>query len=253
MNHLDARARAIVDAARDADNPSQTDRERIRRGVAIQIAAGTVAVSTAAVAGTMSLATKVGLVVATVAVVGGGSVGAHKVWQARKASEAAHTHHAMAARAPRAAAPATMPAPAADEVAATAAPLPPPTPESTEVRPGRTDKNRRRAPSTVSDIEAPTVEDSLNAEVAVLARVREELRLGKPTRALDALAEYDRRFDKGMLAEERSALAAIATCQAQPGPAARAKAEAFIRSAPSSPLLERVRVACARAADTVKP
>jgi hypothetical protein len=251
MNHLDARARAIVDAARVADNPSQTDRERIRRGVAIQIAAGTVAASTAAVAGTMSLVTKVGWVVATVAVVGGGSVGAHKVWQARKAAQAGHTHDAMTEVVPRAAVPAPMPAPALDEVAATAAPLP--SPASAEARPGRTEKTRRRASSTGSSVEGPAIDDSLNAEVAVLGRVREELRLGKPVRALDALAEYDRRFGKGMLAEERGALAAIATCQAQPGPAAQAKAESFIRSAPSSPLLERVREACVRAPDAVRP
>jgi hypothetical protein len=253
MNDLDARARAIVDAARDGDSPTQRDRERIRRGVAVQIAAGAVAVSTAAAAGTMSLVTKVGLVVATVAVVGGASVGAHKIWHPTKAEQARRAHPVTTERAPHAAAPAAMAAPAA-EVAAMAAPLPSSAaPEIGEARSVRSEKGRRRGLASGGRAEGLAIDDSLNAEVAVLGRAREELRLGKPTGALAALAEYDRRFGEGMLGEERSALAAIATCQAQPGPAARAKAEAFIRSAPSSPLLERVREACARAADAVRP
>lgn len=248
MNDLDVRARAIVDGARDADNPTPTDRARIRRGIALQIAAGTVAVSTAAVAGTMSLATKIGLVVATVAVVGGASVGAHRVWQAQKAARPGHAPHSY--RASSAAAPAPMPVPRTEEVAPALAPSPSSAaPGITEGRPGRIDKVRRRGASAVGGVEGMTVDDSLNAEVAVLGRAREALRLGRPAGALETLAEYDRRFGKGTLGEERNALAAIATCQAHPGPMALAKADAFIRSAPSSPLAERVRETCARAGD----
>jgi outer membrane protein assembly factor BamD (BamD/ComL family) len=87
-------------------------------------------------------------------------------------------------------------------------------------------------------------EDRLNAEVEVLKRAREELRLGRPAQALEALLEYDRRFGKGVLGEERQAMAAIAACQARPGSGARAQAEAFMRSAPDSPLLDRVRATC---------
>lgn len=104
-----------------------------------------------------------------------------------------------------------------------------------------------------SDTERPRVDDFLNAEVSVLGRAREELRLGRPGRALDVLAEYDRRFGKGMLGEERRAIAAIATCQANPGSVARTQAEAFIRSAPSSPLLERVRATCVTPHDPSHP
>jgi hypothetical protein len=247
MNDLDVRARAIVDGARDADNPTPTDRARIRRGIALQIAAGTVAVSTAAVAGTMSLATKIGLVVATVAVVGGASVGAHKVWQTQKVARAPHSY-----RVSNAAAPATIPVPRIEEVAPALAPSSA-VPDIAEIRPGRIDKVRRRGPPAASGVEGMTVDDSLNAEVAVLGRAREELRLGRPAGALETLAEYDRRFGKGTLGEERNALAAIATCQAHPGPMARVKADAFVRSAPSSPLAARVRETCAHAGDVVRP
>jgi hypothetical protein len=102
----------------------------------------------------------------------------------------------------------------------------------------------RRATAQTGRGEKGADADRLNAEVSVLKRAREELRRGRPARALEALAEYDRRFGRGVLVEERQAMAAIAACQAEPGPAARAQAEAFMRGAPASPLRERVREAC---------
>ncbi len=96
-------------------------------------------------------------------------------------------------------------------------------------------------------------EDQLNAEVAVLKRAREELRLGRPAQALEALLEYDRRFGKGALGEERQAIAAIAACQAHPGPNAHAEAQAFMRSSPHSPLFDRVREACITSARAISP
>ncbi len=240
MKDLDMRGRAIVDSARDADCPTSADRERIRRGLAVQIAAGTVAASTAAVAGTMSLASKVGLIVVTAALVGGGSVGATKIWKSqhdpRPKPPATSLHAPFAAGK-------VLPAETKATADRSAAPAPAAT-EDAEPRPNRGERARRRLPPLAGDGERPSVEDPLNAEVALLARAREELRLGRPARALDTLAEYDRRFGKGVLGEERRAIAAIATCQATPGPAARAQAEAFVRFAPSSPLAERVRATC---------
>jgi len=75
----------------------------------------------------------------------------------------------------------------------------------------------------------------------------------RPERTLETLAEYDRRFGRGVLVEERQAIAAIALCQAEPGPAARAQAEAFMRKAPASPLRERVRAACITPSGTRAP
>jgi outer membrane protein assembly factor BamD (BamD/ComL family) len=87
-------------------------------------------------------------------------------------------------------------------------------------------------------------DDRLNAEVEVLKRARAALRSGQPLQALEALRDYDRRFGRGTLGEERQALAVIATCLAQPGTSARAAAESFMRAAPASPMLDRVRAAC---------
>ncbi len=124
--------------------------------------------------------------------------------------------------------------------------LPPPAlaPSPTESQARKPDKPRRLAGPVSRDGERLAAEDQLDGEVAVLKRAREELRLGRPAQALEALREYDRRFGKGVLDEERRAMAAIAACQAHPGPSARAQAQAFMRSSPNSPLRNRVRVAC---------
>ena len=47
-----------------------------------------------------------------------------------------------------------------------------------------------------------------------------------------------------MLVQERSALSAIALCQAQPGRDAQERATEFLRRSPESPLATRVKSAC---------
>jgi hypothetical protein len=236
MNDLNSRARAVIEAARDADEPSLADRDRIKHAVLVQVAAGIVA-STAA-AGTvtvgMSLGMKVGLAVLAVSLVGGGSAGfVH--WQGKQRTSNVATSTPWPKAVARAATPVPVEIPAvAPPVAASPAP--------TENKARRLDKPRKLV-GQGSD-ELVSQEDQLNAEVAVLKRAREELRLGRPNQALEALLEYDRRFGKGALGEERQAIAAIAACQAHPGPSARAQAQAFMHSSPKSPLLDRVRAAC---------
>jgi outer membrane protein assembly factor BamD (BamD/ComL family) len=94
--------------------------------------------------------------------------------------------------------------------------------------------------------------NSLDPELTVLRQAQEDLRAGLPAQALRRLAEYDRRFGKGALDQERRAIEAIALCQAHPGPAAQAQAERFLRAAPESPLAERVRSACKKSDETAK-
>jgi hypothetical protein len=90
---------------------------------------------------------------------------------------------------------------------------------------------------------APSPE-SLNAELTLLRQAQEDLRLGFPAQALGRLADFDRRFPKARLDQERQAIEAIAGCQAFPGPAATARGRAFLLRAPLSPLAARVRSAC---------
>ncbi|MBC8072962.1 MAG: hypothetical protein IAG13_31860, partial [Deltaproteobacteria bacterium] len=67
---------------------------------------------------------------------------------------------------------------------------------------------------------------------------------GVPQRALQVVAEHRDRFADGALVPERDAIAAIARCRtAATGRAAQG--EAFARIHGDSPLLERVRSACA--------
>jgi hypothetical protein len=249
MNDLDSRTRDLIDAARDVDAPSVADRRRIKHKIVMRLLALGVAGSSATVAtaaGTMSAGAKIGLTVVAVLVAGGGTMGVIKLRSpesspcpVRARAVAVAVHEAMPAAMPKSD---TLGPPHAtlDEVnPAQGEPLR----SSAKVRlPGG---GQRRQEEAQPKWEAqPLPADQLNAEVAVLKRAREQLRLGRPGQALEALAEYDRQFGKGVLAEERQAMAAIATCQAQPGLAARARAESFLRSSPNSPLLGRVRAAC---------
>jgi len=238
MNDLDPRARALIDAAREGDDPSPTDRERIKHTVLLRVAAlGAAASATgAATAGTLSVGAKLSAAVLVASLVGGGTVGVIKLRQARPTAAPATHQQATRTRTPALAKTeglaALAPAPVVPEMIAS------PRPESRARAAEKSRKTVEPAPPATS------TEDQINAEVAVLKRAREALRLGHPAQALRALAEYDRLFGRGALAEERQAMAAIAFCQVKPGPAAQEQAEAFVRSAPASPLLERVRAAC---------
>jgi outer membrane protein assembly factor BamD (BamD/ComL family) len=86
----------------------------------------------------------------------------------------------------------------------------------------------------------------------MLRQAQEDLRAGLPAQALRRLEDYDRRFAKGTLDQERQAIEAIARCQIRLDPTAQARAERFLRQSPESPLAERVRAACSKPEGTGK-
>jgi hypothetical protein len=86
---------------------------------------------------------------------------------------------------------------------------------------------------------------SLRDEADLLASVSNELGEGRSKRALDLLDDYERRYTSGALAEERAAARVFALCQAGQTPAARRHADEFLRTAPRSPLVPRIRSSCA--------
>jgi hypothetical protein len=235
MKDLDSDARDIVDTARDADDPSPADRSRIKHALLAQVAM--VGVASTAAAGTTALATKVVVAALAVSLLGGGSA-AYLHWQGKQRT----SHAATTTPSPTPAAQPVIPFPVEPPAATTPPPPPEGTATPTEGKARRPDRPRKTMGQASE--EPAMQEDQLNAEVAVLSHAREELRLGRPAQALEALREYDRRFASGALHEERQAIAAIAACQAHPGPSAQAQAQAFIRSSPKSPLLDRVRAAC---------
>ena len=237
MKDLDSRARTIVEAGRDADAPSAADHDRIKRAVLVQIVASS-AVASTAVAGTLSIGAKVGLAVLAVSMVGGGTVGLLKVSGA---------HQATVARMRATTRTVVPPSPAASPEI-----IPQELPATSDEKAKKVERPHKANPQN-GRAEKAADGDQLSAEVAVLKRAREELRLGRPARAIEELGEYDRRFGQGALGEERHAIAAIAACRAEPGPASLAQAEAFMRKSPASPLLERVREACITPSRTKSP
>jgi hypothetical protein len=251
MNDLGPEARSIVEAARSADVPTHEDRARIKHGVLLRVAVLGAASTAASGAAAMSVATKIALTVLTVVALGGGSVSLW-AWKGRTAAPPIH------ATLPKRAAVASE-APAVVTEARATAPEPEAQPDiQLDIRRREVARGVSRRPelngspeSEGTKASAPGL-DSLDQELAVLRQAQEDLRAGLPAQALRRLAEYDRHFGKGALEEERRAVAAIALCQANPGPAAQAQAERFLRTAPESPLAERVRSACRKSADTEK-
>ena len=256
MNDLGPETRALLEAARGAEAPTRADRARIKHAVLLRVATvgAASAVSTAAGgAVAMTLATKVTVAALTVAVLGGGSVSLW-AWKARTAPPTASLHR-TASRYPASRTSAALPTrPAPEAPVVVEEPRPKPLPP--EVRRREVVRSEARPAEAAS---LPVVErapapspalDSLDPELTVLRQAQEDLRVGLPAQALRRLAEYDRRFGKGTLNEERRAIGAIALCQAHPGPAAQAQAERFLRAAPQSPLAGRVRSACQKSEET---
>jgi len=263
MNDLGPEARSLLAAARDADSLTREDRARLKRSVLLRVAVLGAASTATSGAVAMSVATKVTLTVLTVAALGGGSVSLW-AWKGRRAEPpvTARTHatpRKLAVAAPKSAA-------ASDDSRALV-----PEPEvKVETQPviqrrdvirgvsrppeilGAPPAEIAPAPASASVLAPAPAIDPLNPELTVLRLAQEDLRAGRPAQALRRLTEYDHRFGKGVLAEERRALAAIAFCQVNPGPEANTRAARFLQTAPESPLVERVRSACQRSSEIEK-
>jgi hypothetical protein len=82
----------------------------------------------------------------------------------------------------------------------------------------------------------------LAEETAIIERARATLHQGSAERALAILADYERRFETGALAEEAQGLQAIARCAVDPGSVQAA--EQFVSRYPSSMFRRRVEASC---------
>ena len=140
----------------------------------------------------------------------------------------------------------TVAAPMASSGAAVGAtPLPPAVPsvnaEDLPVQP-RAD-GRSMLPGTPSA--APHASsDSLPDEVRLLSKAEHQLSAGRADEALATLAEHERRFPGGALAEERLAARAQALCALARVGEAKADLARLARSYPGSAQLERARKFC---------
>lgn len=201
-------ARALLEATKDAHEPSAEDQARVLAALSVQLGALGVGVAAGVQASGQASAVKLGLgavrakllakVVAGalfLAAIGGGAL---FLWAPEPVvpvvipPAALPTPTAVSVPAAPPASPAASPAPAALRPAAEPPQAVPPS------RPSR----------------APvTVEDPLAAELSLLETAKQALRDHQPARALALTAQHQRRFAQGVLLEEATAVRIQALCE----------------------------------------
>ncbi len=219
---LGEQARALIEATRGAYEPTASNRARVRWRVEG-------ALSTAAKAGGAPRWRRpVAALLAAAGVLGGVGGAAALVWRAERAAPSVPVPSPAETDAARATAPAGPATPAGHVAAPASAAVPEGTAPSTPSRPA----SRGRAPG------------DLSAETALIASAQAATNRGQAARALELLDEYDRRFERGALGEERAAARVFALCSAGRHAAARTEAARFLARWPRSPQAPRVGQAC---------
>jgi len=242
MSDLTEGGKALVRAGRNADRPSEADRERVlaalraRLGDAAVLGAGA-AEAPLATGGPRAASSKLlkwGWVGPAVLVAAGA------LWFVPRSG---HTGEK------------TAPVPSAKEpsVAAPSAPTLGSAPELAAASPSTAVAAVASAPAVASDAASRPVDaqkptsrprDGLTEEVALLSRAETELHAGRPAKALVALAEHQRKFPRGALAEERTAARIQALCALGRTDEANAQLRQLLHISPNSALEERARQAC---------
>ena len=228
MGGLSLDAQAILDAARNSDDPRDEQCERVRRTLlATVVAAGAAAPLAASSTAVASVVVKV---VVPIAFVLTSAVGAGVWWYARH-----EPNLAKVAAAERISAPASNPT-TAPPIASVSPPV-----DVAKV----VDVPRARRTTASSEARAtPAPHNRLEEETKLLAQVNETLRAGDPEGALTLLDDYDQLFPAGVLREEMQATRVIAGCQATPSSRAQESARQFLTQHRVSPLASRVASSC---------
>jgi len=251
MTGLSSESRSLVDAARGGDDPSASDRVRVRAAVLAQVGAVPPAGPGAGqgpgpgAAARGAMLSKSGLTKLLVVVAAAAGIGLGGAWMAARNQRSVG---AVAAFPVAPAIPATPATPASLQAPAPPAAAPS-TPAPAET-PARRDPPRRRvaagtpnpAPAAGTPVDPA---DAIRAERALLAAAHAALRRGDAAAALAALAEHATRFPHGALAEERSATRVLALCDAGQSGAATIERAGFLDRWPRSVHAARVAAACA--------
>ncbi len=219
--------RSLIAAARDAHDPSDAQRARVRNGLDVKLAAG-VAAPLLATSSAMAMVGKVAAGVALLAAVG--TTAAHVATSGHKTSP----HQIVSAQTP---APAPAPVPAA------AAPAPPSAPSVLPSEP-QPSPPRPRAPAPRRAPVAAAPSD-LSGELALMTQISDATKRGEVARAERLLADYDQRYPAAQLAQERAAAGVLLECAAGRTAVARAQARRFLERWPRSPLVARINTSCA--------
>jgi hypothetical protein len=224
----------MIDQIRSARTPSADDKERIRKALAIGVAATVASVpGVAAGASAAKAAATVGIasgfkVAVSVVVLASVAAGAY-VWT-RPAAQPALRRAPTAVvpiATPRVAEPPTPPPALVDDGVATVAPAVVAEPSS-----------------RLSSGHAGAGRDPLMAEVALLHKAQQAWRQGNAARALDLAQQHARRYPHSVLALERDALRVFALCSLGHRAQARPLAADLLRRAPGSPLRTSVEESC---------
>ncbi|HEX2671109.1 MAG TPA: hypothetical protein VHM25_09575 [Polyangiaceae bacterium] len=241
MSDLSEGGKALVQAVRRADRPSDADRKRVlaalqaRLGDAALLGAGVTEAPRAAASGARwvrSRFLKWGFVGSTVLVAGAALFVPRFGHEGEKAVPSAVVSVASAAAPPVAVLP--------------AAPELPPVPSPQNDDPGAKLLVAPEGASRSTDAQKPPSRSrgGLTEEVALLSRAETELHAGRPAKALVALAEHQRKFPRGALAEERTAAKIQALCALGRNEEANTQLRQLLHISPKSALEERSRQAC---------
>jgi len=230
MSDLNADGKALVQAARQADRPSDADRERVRAalrqrlGDAALLAPGLAEPAVVSSSGaSYSKWIKWGWLGPTV-IAAGALWFAPRLWHGRAPAAATPNPSAVSAQLAR--------------------------PESTEIAPEVAANPSVALAEVATNRPAdaqkatPRARDGLSEEVLLLSRAETELHAGRPGKALLALAEHQRKFPRGALAEERTAARIQALCALGRNDEANTQLKQLLHLSPNSAHEGRARQAC---------
>lgn len=252
MKPLHARSRALIDAARPAEEPSRDDRARVRARVMASLAgsAAVTVASAAKAAGGAGAASGAGAVTGaaagsgiTKAVILGALLG---LFASGAAEIALPPPRPAAPPAPLAASGPLPKVPGATSSPAASTPTPPGDDTAARPVPPTSGAPMRSAARPEPTPTAPAGAASVHDEIELLKDAQRAIVAGETDRALALLDTHASRFEAGAFKGERLAARAIALCGAGRDAEARRAAAEFFAAAPGSQLEGRVRAACSR-------
>lgn len=228
---MDPFAKELLERSRDAHDPRDEDRARVRQKLAARlvVSAGVATAFKATGAG-LAGSTKLVLVGAVTLAIGGA------IWELSSTSPNPSPPMTVSAVS---AAPSSLPAPRAESpptpvVAASTAALVSASPAT-----ARPSSPARQKPP----IDAGAADD-IEAETALVAAAQSAIGRGDHEAALLELDEHERRFPHGALTDARDAARVVALCGAGRTQEASALRDSFLERYPTSRLAPRVRRAC---------
>jgi hypothetical protein len=220
MSELGPDIQALLDAARDAHDPTAADRARVKQGLVNQLGAG-------------AFATQVPM---------GPSA---RPWLRFGAGAAAVGLAIVAGLMLRPATPSANPPPPAPQVTSVTPLSAPQTPVVLDP-PSVPVESLHAVPVQAQPVAklAPSEESTLEKELLLLRDAKSALDRGDSAKALSVLDQHEKTYPDGVLAEERGATRVLALCAAGRTQDAKLSARDFLAKYPRSPSAVRVRASC---------